>query len=131
MELIAHVWSRNFPKVVRAAGHISVAAAITREDSSSGESLVILHLPSNLFTPAKVCLSERTTNWKLSAIISGTLMIAKKTREMLHRLAECQQESLVPVLNSSTGDNFRAPHHEGGRIHMPSPAPALNMQRVT
>ncbi|XP_061740617.1 uncharacterized protein LOC133541300 isoform X4 [Nerophis ophidion] len=49
----------------------------------------------------------------------------------LHRLAECQQESLVPVLNSSTGDNFRAPHHEGGRIHMPSPAPALNMQRVT
>ncbi|XP_061759983.1 uncharacterized protein LOC133554818 isoform X1 [Nerophis ophidion] len=34
-------------------------------------------------------------------------------------------------LNSSTGDNFLAPHHGEGRIHMTSPAPALNMQRVT
>ncbi|XP_061898307.1 uncharacterized protein LOC133646681 [Entelurus aequoreus] len=34
-------------------------------------------------------------------------------------------------LDSSTGDNFLAPHHGEGRIHMPSPAPALNMQRVT
>ncbi|XP_061889702.1 uncharacterized protein LOC133640258 isoform X4 [Entelurus aequoreus] len=34
-------------------------------------------------------------------------------------------------LDSSTGDNFLAPHHGEGCIHMPSPAPALNMQRVT
>ncbi|XP_061887086.1 uncharacterized protein LOC133638461 [Entelurus aequoreus] len=34
-------------------------------------------------------------------------------------------------LDSSTGDNLPAPHHGEGRIHMPSPAPALNMQRVT
>ncbi|XP_072770944.1 uncharacterized protein [Nerophis lumbriciformis] len=34
-------------------------------------------------------------------------------------------------LDSSTGDNFLAPHHGEGRTHMPSPAPALNMQRVT
>ncbi|XP_061910935.1 uncharacterized protein LOC133655047 isoform X2 [Entelurus aequoreus] len=34
-------------------------------------------------------------------------------------------------LDSSTGDNFLASHHGEGRIHMPSPAPALNMQRVT
>ncbi|XP_061896606.1 uncharacterized protein LOC133645751 isoform X2 [Entelurus aequoreus] len=34
-------------------------------------------------------------------------------------------------LDSSTGDNFLAPHHGEGRIHMPSPAHALNMQRVT
>ncbi|XP_061923185.1 uncharacterized protein LOC133663019 [Entelurus aequoreus] len=34
-------------------------------------------------------------------------------------------------LDSSTGDNFLAHHHGEGRIHMPSPAPALNMQRVT
>ncbi|XP_061891441.1 uncharacterized protein LOC133649510 isoform X2 [Entelurus aequoreus] len=34
-------------------------------------------------------------------------------------------------LDSSTGDNFLAPHHGEGCIHMPSPAHALNMQRVT
>ncbi|XP_061925253.1 uncharacterized protein LOC133664555 isoform X2 [Entelurus aequoreus] len=34
-------------------------------------------------------------------------------------------------LDSSTGDNFLAPHHGEGCSPMPSPAPALNMQRVT
>ncbi|XP_061896371.1 uncharacterized protein LOC133645553 [Entelurus aequoreus] len=54
----------------------------------------------------------------------------------LHRQTPPSRRGTARVMSTcqldfSTGDNFLAPHHGEGCIHMPSPAPALNMQRVT
>ncbi|XP_061877534.1 uncharacterized protein LOC133630158 isoform X3 [Entelurus aequoreus] len=54
----------------------------------------------------------------------ASLGLASQLHRQTRVMSTCQ-------LDSSTGDNFLAPHHGEGRIHMPSPAPALNMQRVT
>ncbi|XP_061833367.1 uncharacterized protein [Nerophis lumbriciformis] len=61
----------------------------------------------------------------------------KKNRKPVNRLGDSNDSEEDPghgdlaSLGLASQLHWQTPHHGEGRIHMPSPAPALNMQRVT